>query len=86
MKGEINLPMVGMVVTTSPNFNLYNIVVFPAASRPFERHLENVIIAELHQVHIGLYVGKFMSVFIVISHDYIIIHCYCYDYILHVYY
>jgi hypothetical protein len=28
------LPMVGMVVTISPNFNLYKIVVLPAASRP----------------------------------------------------
>lgn len=27
-------PIVGMVVTTSPNFNLYRIVVFPAASKP----------------------------------------------------
>ncbi len=25
----IYLPIVGIVVTTSPNFNLYNIVVFP---------------------------------------------------------
>ena len=29
-----NSPIVGIVVTTSPNFNLYKIVVFPAASRP----------------------------------------------------
>ena len=28
------LPMVGIVVTTSPNFNLYSSVVFPAASNP----------------------------------------------------
>ena len=28
------LPIVGIVVTISPNFNLYNIVVLPAASRP----------------------------------------------------
>merc|ERR1719263_2289969 len=27
-------PIVGIVVTTSPSFNLYKIVVFPAASRP----------------------------------------------------
>ena len=27
-------PIVGMVVTISPNFSLYRIVVFPAASRP----------------------------------------------------
>ncbi len=27
-------PMVGIVVTTSPSFSLYKIVVFPAASRP----------------------------------------------------
>lgn len=26
--------MVGMVVTISPSFNLYKMVVFPAASRP----------------------------------------------------
>lgn len=26
--------MVGIVVTTSPSFNLYNIVVLPAASSP----------------------------------------------------
>ena len=31
-----NLPIVGMVVTISPSFSLYNIVVFPAASRPTE--------------------------------------------------
>ena len=29
--------MVGMVVTISPSFNLYKIVVFPAASRPTEK-------------------------------------------------
>lgn len=28
------LPMVGMVVTISPSFSLYKMVVFPAASRP----------------------------------------------------
>lgn len=28
------LPIVGIVVTISPNFNLYNIVVLPAASNP----------------------------------------------------
>jgi len=28
------VPMVGMVVITSPSFNLYRMVVFPAASRP----------------------------------------------------
>ena len=27
-------PIVGMVVTTSPSFSLYNIVVLPAASKP----------------------------------------------------
>jgi len=27
-------PMVGMVVTISPSFNLYKMVVLPAASRP----------------------------------------------------
>lgn len=29
-----DLPMVGMVVTISPNFSLYRIVVLPAASKP----------------------------------------------------
>ena len=29
-----NLPIVGIVVTISPNLSLYNIVVFPAASNP----------------------------------------------------
>lgn len=29
-----NAPIVGMVVTISPNFSLYKIVVLPAASRP----------------------------------------------------
>jgi len=31
---ETCLPIVGIVVTISPNFNLYRIVVLPAASRP----------------------------------------------------
>jgi hypothetical protein len=31
---QLYLPIVGIVVTISPSFNLYNIVVFPAASRP----------------------------------------------------
>lgn len=31
------LPMVGIVVTISPNFNLYKMVVFPAASSPTEK-------------------------------------------------
>ena len=30
----LNSPIVGMVVTISPNFNLYRMVVFPAASNP----------------------------------------------------
>ncbi len=29
-----HVPMVGMVVTISPNFSLYRMVVLPAASRP----------------------------------------------------
>lgn len=33
------LPIVGIVVTISPNFNLYRIVVFPAASKPTIRIL-----------------------------------------------
>ena len=39
----INLPIVGIVVTTSPNFNLYKMVVFPAASRPTARGRGNCI-------------------------------------------
>jgi len=31
---DLYLPIVGIVVTISPSFNLYNIVVFPAASNP----------------------------------------------------
>ena len=31
-----HVPMVGMVVTTSPSFSLYSTVVFPAASRPLK--------------------------------------------------
>ena len=31
------IPIVGIVVTISPNFSLYNIVVFPAASKPTEK-------------------------------------------------
>lgn len=34
-----HLPIVGMVVTISPSFSLYRIVVFPAASRPTIRIL-----------------------------------------------
>lgn len=33
----LHLPIVGMVVTTSPSFSLYRIVVFPAASSPTMR-------------------------------------------------
>ena len=37
-RGQINnLPIVGIVVTISPSFNLYKIVVFPAASSPTMR-------------------------------------------------
>ena len=31
---DVNIPIVGIVVTISPNFSLYKIVVFPAASKP----------------------------------------------------
>ena len=31
---NINKPIVGIVVTTSPNFSLYKTVVLPAASSP----------------------------------------------------
>lgn len=34
MNIKISLPIVGIVVTISPSFNLYKIVVFPAASNP----------------------------------------------------
>lgn len=34
---SVSSPMVGMVVTISPSFSLYRIVVFPAASRPTMR-------------------------------------------------
>ena len=34
MKGLANAPIVGIVVTISPSFSLYRIVVLPAASRP----------------------------------------------------
>ena len=34
MSIKISLPIVGIVVTISPSFNLYKIVVFPAASNP----------------------------------------------------
>ena len=30
----VNEPIVGIVVTISPNFSLYRMVVFPAASKP----------------------------------------------------
>ena len=30
----VNVPIVGIVVTISPSFSLYSIVVFPAASNP----------------------------------------------------
>ncbi len=36
-KEQCYLPMVGIVVTISPSFNLYRIVVLPAASRPTMR-------------------------------------------------
>jgi len=34
IEGVVLLPMVGMVVTSSPYFSLYRAEVFPAASRP----------------------------------------------------
>lgn len=37
------LPIVGIVVTTSPSLSLYNIVVFPAASRPTMRILISLL-------------------------------------------
>lgn len=34
-RGKVKcIPIVGMVVTISPSFSLYRMVVFPAASRP----------------------------------------------------
>ena len=35
----VHIPIVGIVVTISPNFSLYRMVVFPAASRPTIRIL-----------------------------------------------
>mgnify|MGYP001402653733 CR=1 FL=1 len=40
--------MVGIVVTISPSFNLYKIVVFPAASRPTEKRKKNL------QIHVKI--------------------------------
>ena len=40
-KNLINLPIVGIVVTISPNFNLYKIVVLPAASNPTKTNRTN---------------------------------------------
>jgi hypothetical protein len=34
LRCRLGLPIVGMVVTISPSFNLYKMVVLPAASRP----------------------------------------------------
>jgi len=34
VNGLVNVPIVGIVVTISPSFSLYRIVVLPAASRP----------------------------------------------------
>ena len=43
LDGSSNSPIVGIVVTISPSFNLYNIVVFPAASRP----TRNIVISQI---------------------------------------
>lgn len=37
------LPIVGIVVTISPSFNLYKIVVFPAASSPTKKKNTNTL-------------------------------------------
>ena len=37
----MDLPMVGIVVTISPNLSLYRIVVFPAASNPTKIKIKN---------------------------------------------
>lgn len=37
------LPIVGIVVTISPSFNLYKIVVFPAASSPTKKMNTNTL-------------------------------------------
>lgn len=34
----LHVPSVGIVVTTSPSFSLYRVVVLPAASRPAHMH------------------------------------------------
>lgn len=41
-KKSWNSPMVGMVVTISPSFSLYRMVVLPAASSPTCRHKHQV--------------------------------------------
>ena len=41
--------MVGIVVTISPNFNLYKMVVFPAASSPTEK---NRTLSDKHCFHV----------------------------------
>ena len=37
-----DIPMVGIVVTISPSFSLYNIVVFPAASSPTKKQKRKI--------------------------------------------
>ncbi len=44
-----NLPIVGIVVTISPNFNLYRIVVLPAASSPTMRIRTGVFDRNFHK-------------------------------------
>lgn len=68
---ECVLPIVGMVVTISPSFSLYKIVVFPAASKPtektniyFEHYISFSHTTASKNVHIYIYFF-FMDTFIV---------------------
>ena len=53
------LPMVGMVVTISPSFNLYRIVVLPAASKPTGN-------TECDSKHIKTFASQFLPINILI--------------------
>ena len=48
-----SLPIVGMVVTISPSFNLYRIVVLPAASKPTVKMKNEKYIKEKDFQNIG---------------------------------
>ena len=50
------LPIVGIVVTISPNFNLYRMVVFPAASSPTENKQYLIIHLFLYMLNIPIFI------------------------------